>query len=589
MKKSLLSFSIGLIVLTSTAFSQTRSLSFHVTITADVPPGEVVCVYLLEREGMGQQVVFPLTEESGSSWSATLDFESSWLAIGVTYHYKYCRNYMYNGADEAVNGQDQGYREVTIQSDNTVLQDTVSEWRWWPVNGQIPQIDTSDYVHTRPENLPDTSFQCGVELPDYWDHYFIYSLEPTLARIQTVTKANYVEYNPVPEITQFAPTPIINSDGVNGTSDSDLIRIVTAIKARGLKLYLDPFPWGMIQDPSPGNHSDTWWREFEEQWRPIVLHYAQIAQDSQVDMLTFNMWPNRWTVSAQEAPIVDSLSQDLFADVRAIYTGKIAVEFTPWGPDLQVYSLGDYLKFNISAFWPYQLSNSTNPTVEEMTANLNTRLEELYQEGPEKWNKPIILSQIAASSYNGTVLNQPDWQTQLYYSPNDSDVAVDFQEQADAYESFLEAFTSKNWIAGVYSFNYNYWNSLDKAPSIRSKPAELVVAKWYHWIHPQSPSGTEEPGAMPKQFQLTQNYPNPFNPTTTIGYILPEDNPVNLTIYNMKGQEVWRYSQTLQNAGWHQIQWDGQSSSGQPVSTGVYFYRIQAGNHVDVKKMVLMK
>lgn len=584
MKKILLSIAFVFFVLTSTAFSQTRSITFHATIATDLPQGETVCVYMLEREGMGQQVVFPLTHESGNSWATTLDFESSWLSIGATYHYKYCRNYMYNGADEAVNGQDHGYREVTIQSDNTVLQDTVSQWRWWPSDGQIPEIDTSNYVHTRPATLPDSTFQCGIELPDYWDHNFIHSMAATLQRIQLVGKANYVEYNPVPEITQFDPTPIINPEGVNGTSDADLVQIISMVNNRGLKLYLDPFPWAMIPDPSPGSHSNAWWRAFEAQWRPILLDYAQIAQENNVDVLTFNMWPNRWTISQQEVPIVDSLSQNLLDDVKSIYTGKIAVEFTPWGPDLQIYSQGDYLKFNISAFWPYQLGNSTNPTVAEMTANLNANLDGLYQEGPVKWGKPILLSQIAASSYNGTVINQPDWQTQLYYNPNDSSVAFDFQEQADAYEAFLETLTARDWIAGVYSFNYNYWNSLDKAPSIRSKPAEQVVAKWYHWIHPRNTTGVKGQGNTISAFKLYQNYPDPFNPATTIEYSVARPAHVTLKVFDLTGREVSTLVDAKKPAGNYSVQFDASK-----LPSGPYFYRMHAGRFTKTMKLILIK
>jgi len=66
--------------------------------------GETICVYLLEREGMREEVVVPLTYLSDDTWETTLEFSDGWLSIGATYHYKYCRNYVYNGADEIVNG-----------------------------------------------------------------------------------------------------------------------------------------------------------------------------------------------------------------------------------------------------------------------------------------------------------------------------------------------------------------------------------------------------------------------------------------------------------------------------------------------------
>ncbi len=584
--KSILSgLSLFLAALTSTAVAQTDSITFQVKLETDLPQGETVCVYLMEREPTGEQFVFPLTNTSAGTWSTTLQFDNGWLSVGATYHYKYCRNYVYNGADEAVNGQDQGLRAATIQDNNAVVADTITQWRWWPTDGQIPDIDTSNYIHTPPAHLPDSTFQCGIGLPDYWDHNFINSVAPTLDRIVSQCKAKYVEYNPVPEITQFYPTPIIKREGNNGTPEADLIKIITEAKKRGLKVYLDPFPWALnTTDTSSDYHTNEWWTAYEEQWRPIILYYAQIAQDYGVDVLTFGMWPSRWSVSQQEAPIVDSLAQKLLHDVGQIYTGKIAVEFTPWGPDLNLYSEGDYLKFNISAFWPYQLSTSKSPTVAGMVANLNTALDGLYDEATGKWGKPILLSQIAASSYDGTVINQPDWQTELYYNPDDPNVPIDLQEQADTYEAFLQVFTQRNWIAGVYSFNYNYWNSLDKAPSIRSKPAEQVVAKWYHWISPQSLTGVRGNSGAVDNFRLYQNYPDPFNPTTTINYSVPKRAFVSVKIFDVLGREVATLVEGQRAAGSYSVQFNGSK-----FASGAYFYRLQAGTFSETKRFLLLK
>ncbi len=106
----------------------------------------------------------------------------------------------------------------------------------------------------------------------------------------------------------------------------------------------------------------------------------------------------------------------------------------------------------------------------------------------------------------------------------------------------------------------------------------------------KSPTDVAEgSGTLPTQFDLAQNYPNPFNPTTTIQYTLPTRSPVKLEIYNVAGQLVRRLADNDQSAGTYSITWDGTSTSGDPVSTGVYLYRFQAGNFVDTKKMLLLK
>jgi hypothetical protein len=94
---------------------------------------------------------------------------------------------------------------------------------------------------------------------------------------------------------------------------------------------------------------------------------------------------------------------------------------------------------------------------------------------------------------------------------------------------------------------------------------------------------------LPTAFNLYNNYPNPFNPVTTLRYDLPEDALVNITIYDMMGRIVNNLVRNQQNAGYKSIQWNATNSAGQPVSAGLYFYTIVAGEFRQTKKMVLLK
>lgn len=100
---------------------------------------------------------------------------------------------------------------------------------------------------------------------------------------------------------------------------------------------------------------------------------------------------------------------------------------------------------------------------------------------------------------------------------------------------------------------------------------------------------TVDGNALPERFVLNQNYPNPFNPTTMLRYDLPEDAKVSIMIYDLMGREVKSLVNVQQNAGFKSIIWDATNDLGQPVSAGVYLYRISAGNYNSVKKMVLLK
>jgi hypothetical protein len=96
-------------------------------------------------------------------------------------------------------------------------------------------------------------------------------------------------------------------------------------------------------------------------------------------------------------------------------------------------------------------------------------------------------------------------------------------------------------------------------------------------------------GESPSSFSLSQNYPNPFNPETYIDFALPFDSEVSLKIFNVKGQLVRTLVQERMNTGTHTVRWEGRDDSGNRVSSGVYFYRLTAGEKSFVKKMVLLK
>ncbi len=95
--------------------------------------------------------------------------------------------------------------------------------------------------------------------------------------------------------------------------------------------------------------------------------------------------------------------------------------------------------------------------------------------------------------------------------------------------------------------------------------------------------------AEPMAFSLYVNYPNPFNAGTQIVYTLSEAGPVELAIYNVRGQRVRTLVQSVQAAGRYQIVWDGRSDSGTPLASGVYLSRLASAQGVRVRRLVLIK
>jgi hypothetical protein len=101
--------------------------------------------------------------------------------------------------------------------------------------------------------------------------------------------------------------------------------------------------------------------------------------------------------------------------------------------------------------------------------------------------------------------------------------------------------------------------------------------------------GLEEGTIRPEDYALYQNYPNPFNPETTIRYQIPEDGHVRMEIYNAVGVKVRTLVDKVKTSGFYEVVWDTKDDRGQPLSTGIYFYRIECNAFRKIGKMIYMK
>jgi hypothetical protein len=109
---------------------------------------------------------------------------------------------------------------------------------------------------------------------------------------------------------------------------------------------------------------------------------------------------------------------------------------------------------------------------------------------------------------------------------------------------------------------------------------------------PSGVKGDENSNSLPKVFTLDQNYPNPFNLTTELRYFVPEKYQsvfVSLRIYNLLGQGIKTLVNENQSSGRHSVTWDGKDNKGREVSSGIYFFRLEAGDSKLTKRMVLIK
>jgi hypothetical protein len=147
---------------------------------------------------------------------------------------------------------------------------------------------------------------------------------------------------------------------------------------------------------------------------------------------------------------------------------------------------------------------------------------------------------------------------------------------ATSIQSVSKTFTTLN---GLTKNTKYYWQVRSKSQYGRYSSYSAIQN-----FTPVAVTAVNEKQIVPTQYSLSQNYPNPFNPSTVIKYQLKADSKVSLTIYNILGQEVANLVNEEQKAGTYSVNFNASR-----LSSGVYFYKLQAGSFTSTKKMMLLK
>ncbi|MCF8242720.1 MAG: T9SS type A sorting domain-containing protein [Melioribacteraceae bacterium] len=144
-----------------------------------------------------------------------------------------------------------------------------------------------------------------------------------------------------------------------------------------------------------------------------------------------------------------------------------------------------------------------------------------------------------------------------------------------------------NWTNLISGLNHTFINTAVFDPN-NSINIFVCTAGGGLWKSEDATS-VKEKDVVQNNFRLYQNYPNPFNPTTTINFSLPSKEIVKLQIYDMLGREVNTLLNNEFESGEHNIVWDGTDNAGNKLSSGVYLYRLTAGNFIKSHKMIYLK
>ena len=149
-------------------------------------------------------------------------------------------------------------------------------------------------------------------------------------------------------------------------------------------------------------------------------------------------------------------------------------------------------------------------------------------------------------------------------------------------------FLSQNWDGSAWvnsgKYSYTYDGNNNQTEMVRQNWDGSAWANIDKYIFLYIPTGIEQFEGKVSSYSLSNNYPNPFNPSTKISYTIPKRSNVNIKVFNLLGSEVAELVNGEMAAGSYDIEFNAST-----LPSGVYFYRIQAGNFIDTKKMILLK
>ncbi|HSD63519.1 MAG TPA: LamG-like jellyroll fold domain-containing protein [Ignavibacteriaceae bacterium] len=129
--------------------------------------------------------------------------------------------------------------------------------------------------------------------------------------------------------------------------------------------------------------------------------------------------------------------------------------------------------------------------------------------------------------------------------------------------------------------------NLSGARGFSGKIDQVLV---YNNFEAENTTGVKDDNTLiPGRYELSQNYPNPFNPTTTIKFGIPKAGQVVLVVYDILGRKIKTLLNENTHVGYHSVVWDGTNDYGNRVSTGIYFYQLNAGSTQLTQKMILLK
>lgn len=392
--------------------------------------------------------------------------------------YKYNRNnFGFATNEEFTPDSKEGRRSIMIGAEPISINDEVKKWRW--LTEQPPEAGLSTF---RPDKLPEREepFIIGMFMWDFFEPGFTDFIPAAFDRIKE-KGFEYVGIVYAPSFFIGSKPPIFSHEPMNTYTEEQLVFTFSEARKRGLKIHLaagiettDP----EIEKELTEKQSDEWYRQLAKEWEDVMVETAKLAENYEIEIFApSNQWPFWGNKTDEQKIMLNNLINNAYSNISNVYSGKISSDY---------YGLDEYFDYYkqldwIGDKWWGAIADKKETNIDEMKAESERIIADIYRPIYEKYNKPIFLQQIAYGSYDGAAgalqISTEGSEVGERF-PYNAEYPADFQEQADAYEAVFQAIYDEAIFVGAFSFSYGYWDSYDKSVGIRGKPAEDVWAKW---------------------------------------------------------------------------------------------------------------
>jgi hypothetical protein len=469
--------------------SSTSPIRFEVRVPADTPQNDSISIQF--NPGFGWLEPLPMWPATGAQGQAVWRFDLTGpFNDQSSLHYRYCRQLQCGSADDATTmGINPTGRELNPRLNPGVVRDEVLSWAWLSQTGSQTSV-LGTQITPR-----GADFIAGVGLQDNYQP----SWKPLLPQaIQEVSNlgVNWLVLSPTWTFTNQSP-PILEPLASQDMLWPDLVSTINSARRLELNVSLFPsvqFPTSVAQWWLSAPLDYPWWMSFFERYTNFILHHATIAAETNVKTLILG---GDWLKPSLPSGVLPDGSpshapqdaeprwRDLISQVREKYNGNIVwalsypdgLKNPPPFMDMvdQVYLL-----------WSAPLSSQPGASLEELQAQAGAILDQDVLPFQQQVSKPIILaisypSIDRASTGCIAVLGGGCLDYELLSPPNPdiTELKLDLQEQANAYNAILGAINERGWLAGFISMGYYPPAILqDKSTSIHGKPASDVVWYW---------------------------------------------------------------------------------------------------------------